>query len=286
MFNGERTLSAAIESILRQSYRDFVLIISDNCSTDSTPEICRQFSEIDPRVRYYRQPFNKGAEENFRIVLELAESEYFMWAASDDVRSYNFIEVNLTFLQINHDYVSSISPTRFENGIFDPSFMGDFSLDDDSSETRFIRFFSSWHANGRFYGLHRRSCLLDSYAYIRPILGSDWIVVLRMCMYGKMHRHEEGWISLGAHGASKRDIFSAYRTRWQQWLFPLADLFEESRYLSYDFRFLSKFIIFSKIFILNSKVACVQISQLALKLFFISGKIAIRKPWSWPPDFR
>lgn len=277
MFNAERTLQAAIESILGQSYRDFVLIISDNCSTDSTPEICRRYLEQDPRVIYVRQPVNKGAEENFRIVLAMAESEYFMWAASDDIRSDNFVEVNLRFLQDHPPYVSSTSPTRFENGNFDYVRMGDFSLDDDDPEKRLVSFFSSWHANGRFYGLHRRKFLVDANAHTKPILAGDWTVVIRMCLSGKMHRHEDGWVCLGAYGASKRDIFSVYRTRWQQWLFPLHDLSREVVNLSCGIGFMNKVRLFVKLFNLNTKFVCVQIVQSAWMPFLKNVKGAIRK---------
>ncbi len=43
VYNGERFLAEAIESVLRQSFADFELVISDNASTDRTEEICRSF---------------------------------------------------------------------------------------------------------------------------------------------------------------------------------------------------------------------------------------------------
>lgn len=264
VFNGERTLAAAIESILNQSHRDFVLIISDNCSTDSTPEICRRFMGIDPRIRYHRQSLNKGAEENFRTVLRMAESEYFMWAASDDIRSDDFVEVNLKFLQNNTDYASSTSPARFENGEFDSFRMGDFSLEGDTPEKRVIGFFSTWHANGRFYGLHRRAMLPDANTLVRSMLAGDWLVVLQMAYSGKMKRHDQGWISLGAYGASKRDIFSVYRKKWYQWFFPASDFYKDVINLARNFGLASKFQIHLKLIVLNAKMACVQLVQSAL----------------------
>ena len=84
VYNGERYLRQAIESMLAQDFTDFELIISDNASTDSTEEICRTCAARDKRVRYLRSETNRGVTWNFRYVLEVAGGEYFKWAAHDD----------------------------------------------------------------------------------------------------------------------------------------------------------------------------------------------------------
>ncbi|MBV9128875.1 MAG: glycosyltransferase family 2 protein [Verrucomicrobia bacterium] len=84
VYNGERHIRQAIESILTQDYEDFELIISDNASSDATGEICRSYANADARVRYYRNETNIGASPNHTRVFELAKGEYFKWAAHDD----------------------------------------------------------------------------------------------------------------------------------------------------------------------------------------------------------
>ena len=91
VYNGENFLTEAIESLLSQDYTDFQLFISDNASTDRTEEICRGFAAKDPRIRYERNPVNLGAGPNFRRVFELSESEYFKWAAHDDLHLPGFL---------------------------------------------------------------------------------------------------------------------------------------------------------------------------------------------------
>ncbi len=61
VFNGEKYIVPALESILGQSFSDFELVISDNASDDRTPEICQEVAGKDPRIRYFRQPTNVGA---------------------------------------------------------------------------------------------------------------------------------------------------------------------------------------------------------------------------------
>jgi glycosyltransferase involved in cell wall biosynthesis len=92
IFNGEKYIREALESLLSQSHTNFELIISDNASTDKTEEICIQYAASDPRIRYVRQPENIGVDANFRFVLDEARGEYFMWAAADDVWDVTWIK--------------------------------------------------------------------------------------------------------------------------------------------------------------------------------------------------
>lgn len=85
VYNGAEYLAAAIESILAQEFSDFELIISDNGSTDATPEICRRFAAADTRVRVHRVEANRGLVWNFNRVFELARGEFFKWSAHDDL---------------------------------------------------------------------------------------------------------------------------------------------------------------------------------------------------------
>jgi len=92
VYNGERYLREAVDSILHQTYTDFELIISDNGSCDATEQICRHYASIDNRVRYIRSESNRGPSWNFRRVFELAEGEYFKWLSHDDVCDPRLLE--------------------------------------------------------------------------------------------------------------------------------------------------------------------------------------------------
>jgi glycosyltransferase involved in cell wall biosynthesis len=85
VFNGERYLAAAIQSVLDGSFTDFELIISDNGSTDATEEISRAFAAKDDRIRYLRSATNIGPNPNFNRVFRAATGTYFKWLAYDDL---------------------------------------------------------------------------------------------------------------------------------------------------------------------------------------------------------
>ena len=61
VYNGARFIAETLDSILAQSFPDWELIISDNASTDHTPEICRDYAAHDHRIRYERNSQNIGA---------------------------------------------------------------------------------------------------------------------------------------------------------------------------------------------------------------------------------
>ena len=84
VYNGEKYLAAALDSILAQTFTDFEVIVSDNASTDRTEQICREYAARDNRIRYVRQPKNRGMTWNFSHTVDLARGEYFRWHAHDD----------------------------------------------------------------------------------------------------------------------------------------------------------------------------------------------------------
>src|ERR1700677_1578597 len=100
-YNGERFIREAIESIRNQTYSDWKLFISDDYSSDATSRICSKFTRIDPRIAYIRHNQNIGMFPNMKFTLDNADSDYFMWAAQDDIREKNFLEICLNHFEQN-----------------------------------------------------------------------------------------------------------------------------------------------------------------------------------------
>ena len=105
VYNGERYLRSCLDALLAQTLEDFELIVSDNASTDSTPEICREYAERDPRVRLIRSETNRGASWNHSEVARHARAPYFKWAASDDLCKPEFLERCVDVLEADRSAV-------------------------------------------------------------------------------------------------------------------------------------------------------------------------------------
>ncbi|PHS17452.1 MAG: glycosyl transferase family 2 [Blastopirellula sp.] len=105
VYNGEAFIKESLDSLLAQTYSDFELIISDNASTDHTEAICREYAANDSRISYHRVDENLGAVPNFNRVFELSNSQYFKWAAADDVCAPNFLARCVDILDNNPSVV-------------------------------------------------------------------------------------------------------------------------------------------------------------------------------------
>ena len=99
VFNGERFVSESVQSILDQDYPNLEVIISDNGSTDSTPEILRGFSERDDRIRLFTHAENRGATWNFNFVFSRGQGGLFKWATHDDLCAPSFIRECVSALE-------------------------------------------------------------------------------------------------------------------------------------------------------------------------------------------
>jgi glycosyltransferase involved in cell wall biosynthesis len=83
--NGERFLGEAVESILAQTYRDFELIIVDDGSTDGTSALLERYRQVDPRVRLYQQPANRGVYISRNLACQHASGQVLALMDADDV---------------------------------------------------------------------------------------------------------------------------------------------------------------------------------------------------------
>jgi glycosyltransferase involved in cell wall biosynthesis len=134
VFNAERYLADAVDSLLAQTYRDFILILCDNCSTDRTPEICREYAARDPRVRYYRNDHNLGASKNFNLTFELSSTPYFKWAPYDDRLEPEFLSRCIEVLETDPLVVLCYSRAKIIDE--DGDLEGDYDPGPDTSSSK------------------------------------------------------------------------------------------------------------------------------------------------------
>ena len=89
--NGAKTLSRALDTIKAQTYRNVEIILSDNDSTDATPEIMKAFAASDARARYVRQS-KLTAICHWAKVASMANGKYSLFVAADDERNDVYVE--------------------------------------------------------------------------------------------------------------------------------------------------------------------------------------------------
>jgi glycosyltransferase involved in cell wall biosynthesis len=201
VYNGELYLRKALDSLLTQTFSDFELIISDNASTDRTPEICHAYAHKDARIRYIRQAENKGIIWNFNFVLEQAQAQYFMWAAADDQWEPNYIASLVHGLEHDSDAVIAFSGydvifvNRNEAEVTTINgYMEDIPSKNLFDRLRnFILYPDKLGKVNMFYGLMRRDVLQQGWestmagaAWPRNLFGEDALFVFKMLTMGDL----------------------------------------------------------------------------------------------------
>ena len=94
-------LADTINRALNQTYQNIEVIVSDNCSSDNTPELLASFN--DPRLHYHRQETNIGANNNFNFLVQKATGKYFLLYHDDDAIDPDFIETCMKHLDHNQE---------------------------------------------------------------------------------------------------------------------------------------------------------------------------------------
>lgn len=186
VYNGERYLRRALDSILGQSLSDLELIISDNASSDGTEGICRGYAGRNSRVRYIRQAHNIGAPRNWNFVVHEARGRFFKWASASDYSAPTMLERCVNVLKGDPAVVVCTGLTQLvdENDQLMEVYTRDASIDEDSPSARFAHIRAQLYRNNIQSAVVRldalRSTRLD-----RLYPTGDLVLTAELALYGK-----------------------------------------------------------------------------------------------------
>ncbi|WP_286315789.1 glycosyltransferase family 2 protein, partial [Romboutsia ilealis] len=111
MYNSEKFIEATIKSVINQTYKDWEMIIVDDCSTDNSPNIVKPYVENDSRIKYIRVEFNQGVSHARNLALEQANGQFIAFLDSDDIWDEEKLEKQIAFM---NDKECAISFTSYE----------------------------------------------------------------------------------------------------------------------------------------------------------------------------
>jgi glycosyltransferase involved in cell wall biosynthesis len=190
VYNGAQYLAAAIESILGQTFNDFELIISDNASTDATPQICQAFAARDPRIAYCRQEKNIGQGPNHNYCARRASGEYFRWASHDDLVAPTYLACCVTELDAHPDAVLCHSTTKIIGRDPETLVAHLTGVDAPRASDRFAAVILKPHWCVDMYGLIRRSALVET-NLMSGYYGGDKTLLAELALRGRFLRVPE-----------------------------------------------------------------------------------------------
>lgn len=102
VYNSERFIKETIESVQSQTYRNWEMILIDDCSTDLSEKIIKEFIKYDNRIKYMKLKENSGAAVARNTGLNLAKGRYIAFLDSDDMWKEEKLEKQIYFMKNNN----------------------------------------------------------------------------------------------------------------------------------------------------------------------------------------
>ncbi len=198
LYNEEKHLARAIESLLGQTYGDFRLIVWNDCSSDSTKDIVLRYAAVDKRISYFENRERMGYATNYQMTFGQADADttYYAWAAGHDVHHSHWLET-LVGVLVNHPEVVMAYPLTRRIGDNDenlnvPSLVFDtFGLD---VKERIEALFKHGVGYGNMiYGLFRADAL-RKIGIFHKLLLPDVVLLWELALFGSFKQvNEELW---------------------------------------------------------------------------------------------
>ena len=217
--NEIKNINNVLDNIFNQSFKNFILVISDNCSSDGTYEICKKRAKKNKKIKLFRQKKEIIRGLNFLYVYKKCITPYFTWMAADDLRSKNFLSSNLSFLERNKKYIASCSPNIIEvkpqkKIIKKFSIVGDNNL----NIKNFLK--NCYYSHGIFYSLFRYQNINEIEKYVHYFMW-DWMFNIFLITKGNFKRINKGFF-LTKHGgvSTQQDYITKYKKNFIEVIFP------------------------------------------------------------------
>jgi hypothetical protein len=214
VYNGERYLAAALDSLQAQTLTHWELLVCDNASTDGTGEIVARYAAADPRIRYVRHERNLGSAANHNYGFHHTTGEFFAWVHADNLYHPDYFAACVEHL--THDPTASCVHTRTvsmdEAGthgkVWDEGLRGD----SPDVAVRYRDFTEHDHMCFAFFGVARRSTLRQTKLH-PPYDCADRLLIVDLALRGRVvqldrplfyHREHAGRIMRQAPSARAR----------------------------------------------------------------------------------
>jgi glycosyltransferase involved in cell wall biosynthesis len=198
LYNHADDLPETLESLLTQSFRDFVLVCVDDQSSDATGEIVQRYAAQDARISYSLNTRRLGMIGNWRRAFELGmeqapEAEFFAWASDHDIWHPRWLATLLGELDRHHDTVL-VYPRNGRIGpdglITDKRPWTFETIGVEDQRVRFRRTMRHMSAGNMIYGLARTDAIRRAGVF-RHVLVPDRLLLMELALEGQFRQVPE-----------------------------------------------------------------------------------------------
>ena len=206
VYNGERYLAEQIESLRAQTFTDWELLVSDDCSTDASLSIIKRYREADNRIKLVQNDQHYGrAKQHFMALFGLADATYVMACDQDDVWDADKIEITLKEMRAHEAgekpvlVCTDLRVVDDKMNLISPSFLTYSGMD--SSKRDLGYFLASCLVTGCTMMVnHYLLELLQEKANTDQIIMHDWWASLLASTFGEIVYIDRAAISYRQHG--------------------------------------------------------------------------------------
>lgn len=103
VYNAEKYVEQAVRSIMKQTYQNLEILITDDCSTDSSFEILKKLAEEDSRIKLFRNAENQKIVRTLNALVERASGKYIARMDADDISLPKRIEAQVQFMEVHNE---------------------------------------------------------------------------------------------------------------------------------------------------------------------------------------
>lgn len=206
-YNRAYCIKRSIDSILRQTYTNFELLVIDDCSTDDTEELVGQIAEKDGRVHYCKQPCNRGVAVARNEGIRRAQCAYIAFQDSDDAWKTDKLEKQMRVLEGRPDIglVYCVLEGRKKDGTL--IHIPDDSMEKGGLQGDIYRLLLQGNVIDAPTAVVRRECLEQSGLFDEELIClEDWELFLRIAKSWKIGYVDEALLFSDIHegGVSSR----------------------------------------------------------------------------------
>ncbi|MGE5340722.1 MAG: glycosyltransferase [Candidatus Omnitrophota bacterium] len=201
LYNNAAFLREAMDSLLSQTYNDFYLVAVDDCSTDDTQHIMREYATKDPRVKYFRNPTWSGMIATWRAAFfqayDLYAPDYFAWVSDHDRWHPEWLANHVQILNEHKDVVLTYGmtvPISASGGALKLSIPPNLeTVGMDKLQRIFEVSTKRYSAGNAIYGLFRAEALKKAGVF-RWVINPDKLVLTEISVHGTIKTiNEELW---------------------------------------------------------------------------------------------
>ena len=196
VYNGSKYLREAIESLLQQTFKDFELIIIDDCSKDNSLEIIKSF--VDNRIIIFENPKNKGKSYSLNKGIEAARGKYLILADQDDISFPSRFQKQIDFMEANPEI--GVSGTQIET--FGENVISETSNYPLTHQENILRLLTVSPFAHPSVILRKKVLISNNLRYIVGVIAEDYSLWTRLLLVAKSANLKEVLLRYRIHPAS------------------------------------------------------------------------------------